>query len=88
MISFEIDGGFPRIRTLLRSLSIFACAESLGGVESLAEHPATMTHSSIPAEMRQKIGISEGLVRLSVGLETPDDLWADLEQALSAASLV
>jgi cystathionine beta-lyase/cystathionine gamma-synthase len=88
MISFEIDGDFSRIRTLLRSLSIFACAESLGGVESLAEHPASMTHSSIPPELRQKIGISEGLVRLSVGLEAPEDLWADLEQALQAASVV
>ena len=87
-ISFEIDGDFARIRAFLRSLSIFACAESLGGVESLAEHPASMTHSSIPPEMRQKIGISEGLVRLSVGLETPEDLWGDLEQALLAASAV
>jgi cystathionine gamma-synthase/cystathionine gamma-lyase len=88
MISFDIDGDFSKIRAFLRALSIFACAESLGGVESLAEHPASMTHASIPPELRQKIGISEGLVRLSVGLETPADLWADLEQALSAASAV
>jgi len=63
----------------------FACAESLGGVESLAEHPASMTHASIPAEMRAKIGISDGLIRLSVGLETEEDLWADLSQAVDAA---
>jgi cystathionine beta-lyase/cystathionine gamma-synthase len=88
MISFEIDGKFEQVRTMLQRLSIFACAESLGGVESLAEHPASMTHASIPVEMRQKIGISDGLIRLSVGLETEDDLWADLEQGLQAASVV
>jgi cystathionine gamma-lyase len=88
MISFEVDGGFARAETLLRRLSIFACAESLGGVESLAEHPASMTHASIPPEIRAKIGISDGLVRLSVGLEAEEDLWADLEGALSAASAV
>jgi cystathionine gamma-synthase/cystathionine gamma-lyase len=88
MISFEINGKFAQVRTLLQRLSIITCAESLGGVESLAEHPASMTHASIPAETREKIGILDGLVRLSVGLETEADLWADLQQALSAASAV
>src|SRR5439155_4310641 len=60
MISFEIDGGVERARAFLERLSIFACAESLGGVESLAEHPASMTHASIPPEIRAKIGISDG----------------------------
>ncbi len=86
MISFEIDGDFTRARTLLERLSIFTCAESLGGVESLAEHPASMTHASIPGDLRAKLGISEGLVRLSVGLEDEDDLWRDLANALSAAA--
>jgi cystathionine beta-lyase/cystathionine gamma-synthase len=88
MISFEVEGGITRARALLSRLRIFACAESLGGVESLAEHPASMTHASIPAELRAQIGISDGLVRLSVGLEAEADLWADLESALSAASTV
>jgi len=84
MISFDIDGGMVRARAFLERLSIFACAESLGGVESLAEHPASMTHASIPAEIRAKIGISDGLVRLSVGLEAVEDLWADIEAGLEA----
>jgi cystathionine beta-lyase/cystathionine gamma-synthase len=85
MISFEVDGGLGPAQKLLEKLTIFACAESLGGVESLAEHPASMTHASIPRELREKIGISDGLVRLSVGLEAEEDLWADLESALSHA---
>ncbi|HMJ53389.1 MAG TPA: PLP-dependent aspartate aminotransferase family protein [Polyangiaceae bacterium] len=88
MISFEVDGGLGRAQKLLENLAIFACAESLGGVESLAEHPASMTHASIPREIRDKIGISDGLVRLSVGLESEADLWADVESALSIASAV
>ena len=84
MISFDIDGGAARARAFLERLSIFVCAESLGGVESLAEHPASMTHASIPAEIRAKIGISDGLVRLSVGLEAVEDLWADIESGLEA----
>jgi cystathionine gamma-synthase/cystathionine gamma-lyase len=86
MISFEIRGAMPQARVFLERLSIFACAESLGGVESLAEHPASMTHASIPPEIRGKIGISDGLVRLSVGLESEEDLWTDLETALAAAA--
>jgi cystathionine gamma-synthase/cystathionine gamma-lyase len=86
MISFEIDGGMVRARAFLERLSIFACAESLGGVESLAEHPPSMTHASIPAEIRAKIGISDGLIRLSVGLEGIEDLWADIEAGLEVPS--
>ena len=88
MISFEIDGSFEQADAFLRKLSIFACAESLGGVESLAEHPASMTHASIPRELREAVGISDGLLRLSVGLEDEQDLWADLEAALEAATSV
>ena len=64
---------------------LFACAESLGGVESLIEHPAIMTHASIPPANRQKLGISDGLVRISVGIEHVDDLIGDLQQALERA---
>jgi cystathionine beta-lyase/cystathionine gamma-synthase len=84
MISMELEGGLERARRFLSALELFTLAESLGGVESLAEHPALMTHASIPAEIRHAIGISDGLVRLSVGIEDLDDLWADLEQALGA----
>lgn len=66
-------------------MQIFTCAESLGAVESLAESPAVMTHASVPPEMRAKLGISDSLVRLSVGIENIDDLIADLKQALEAA---
>jgi cystathionine beta-lyase/cystathionine gamma-synthase len=88
MISFEVEGGLGRAQKLLEKLRIFACAESLGGVESLAEHPASMTHASIPRELREQIGISDGLVRLSVGLEAEEDLWADIESAIAGASAV
>jgi cystathionine beta-lyase/cystathionine gamma-synthase len=89
MISFVIKGGkkppLERARQMLRSTELFACAESLGGVESLIEHPAIMTHASIPPANRQKLGISDGLVRISVGIEHIDDLLADLKQALERA---
>ncbi len=84
MISFIVKGGLPASRAFLSHLSIFSCAESLGGVESLAEHPAIMTHASVPAEQRAALGIDDGLVRLSIGVESADDLWADLEAALRA----
>lgn len=84
MISVEIKGGLDVSRRMLERLRIFACAESLGGVESLAEHPAIMTHASVPEEARRTLGISDGLVRLSVGLEGIEDLWGDIEQALAA----
>jgi cystathionine gamma-lyase len=73
------------IRRVLRAVRLFACAESLGGVESLVEHPAIMTHASIPKATREAIGITDGLVRLSVGIENVQDLIGDLEQALRAA---
>ena len=88
MISFELGGAMPQVRAFLGRLSIFACAESLGGVESLAEHPASMTHASIPPEIRAQIGISDALIRLSVGLEAEEDLWGDLDAALATARAV
>jgi cystathionine gamma-lyase len=86
MISFELKGSLDQAREFLRALRIFACAESLGGVESLAEHPAIMTHASVPAEARRALGIGDGLIRLSVGLEDRADLTADLERGFAAAS--
>jgi cystathionine beta-lyase/cystathionine gamma-synthase len=85
MISFELAGSLAEASAFLRALRIFACAESLGGVESLAEHPALMTHASLPAEARRALGIGDGLIRLSVGLEDPGDLVADLERGFAAA---
>ncbi|MBM4357629.1 MAG: cystathionine gamma-synthase [Deltaproteobacteria bacterium] len=83
MISCVVKGGVEPARRMLERLQIFACAESLGGVESLAESPAIMTHASIPAAQREALGISDGLVRLSVGIESVDDLWDDLTNALA-----
>lgn len=83
IVTFEIKGGLPAAKKFLERLNIFLLAESLGGVESLAEHPATMTHASIPKEELDKIGITEGLIRLSVGIEDKNDLINDLEQALA-----
>ena len=88
MISFDIAGGMPQAVAFLRALEIFACAESLGGVESLAEHPASMTHASLPAEARRAVGIGDGLIRLSVGLEDVRDLVADMERAFDAAARI
>lgn len=85
MISFVLKGGLEASRRFLSTLDIFACAESLGGVESLAEHPAIMTHASVPEAQRRALGIDDGLVRLSVGVEDLDDLWGDLARALDAA---
>ncbi|MFN3584491.1 cystathionine gamma-synthase [Phenylobacterium sp.] len=84
MITVVLDRDLDGTRRFLERTRLFTLAESLGGVESLIEHPAIMTHASIPAETRARIGISDGLVRLSVGVEDADDLMADLEQALSA----
>ena len=83
MISVEIKGGFEGAKKFLERTEIFYLAESLGGVESLIEHPAIMTHASIPPEVREEIGISDGLVRLSVGIEALEDLTDDLEKALA-----
>lgn len=82
MVSFEVADERMALRTLER-LKIFTLAESLGAVESLAEHPARMTHASIPKQERERTGVGDGLIRLSVGVEDADDLVADLENALS-----
>jgi cystathionine beta-lyase/cystathionine gamma-synthase len=82
MVSFELSGGQESASDFLKKLKIFEIAESLGGAASLVEHPATMSHASMPAAYRQKIGIGDDLLRLSVGLENIDDLLEDLEQAL------
>lgn len=81
MISFEVED-FNTVKNILKKLKIFTLAESLGGVESLVCHPATMTHASIPEEVRTKSGLTNGLIRLSVGIEDVDDLINDLNQAL------
>ena len=83
MVTAVLKGGLEPARTFLERCQLFSLAESLGGVESLIEHPAIMTHASIPPEIRAEIGIDDGLVRLSVGIEDLNDLLADLEQALS-----
>jgi cystathionine gamma-lyase len=82
MITFYIRGGLTSARRFLESVKVFALAESLGGVESLVEHPAIMTHASVPAATREALGIDDRLIRLSVGIETCSDLLADLDQAL------
>ena len=84
MLSFELKEEYD-IRTFFASLQLVALAESLGGVESLVCHPASMTHASIPPEVRQKIGITDGLIRLSVGIEAIDDILADIQQAIAAS---
>ena len=84
MIAFELKGGIEAGRRFMDALQLFARAVSLGDAESLAQHPASMTHSSYTAKERAHHGISEGLVRLSVGLEDVEDLLADVEQALNA----
>jgi cystathionine beta-lyase/cystathionine gamma-synthase len=86
MISFELKGGLGASRAFLAALRVFVCAESLGGVESLAELPAVMTHASLTPEARKALGIGDGLLRLSVGLEDAGDLRADLEAGFAAAA--
>ena len=83
MISVVLKGGLSSATSFLERTNIFSLAESLGGVESLIEHPAIMTHASIPAEIREEIGISDGLVRLSVGIESIEDLLEDIDNALA-----
>ena len=85
MISVVLKGDLAIARKFLERCELFALAESLGGVESLIEHPALMTHGSVPEEVRATLGIGDSLVRLSVGIEDPDDLIADLDTALAAA---
>ena len=86
MISFILDDRHD-YRVFFSSLKLIALAESLGGVESLVCHPATMTHASIPREIREKVGITDNLIRLSIGIEHIDDLLADLDQAIRAAEI-
>jgi cystathionine gamma-lyase len=83
MISLDLRTDLAGARRFLEAVRIFALAESLGGVESLIEHPAIMTHATIPAQTRSALGIGDALVRLSVGIEALEDLRADLEQALA-----
>ena len=85
MMSFVLKGGLDESRRFLSACQIFSLAESLGGVESLIEHPAIMTHASIPAAQRAALGISDGFIRLSVGLEDVEDLRGDLDRAFAAA---
>jgi cystathionine gamma-lyase len=85
MLAFTIRGGLPAASAFLKAMRLFACAESLGGVESLIEHPAIMTHASVPPEARAALGISDGFIRVSVGIEHVDDLRADLELGFAAA---
>ncbi len=85
MLAFVLRGGLPAARAFLSAVRVFACAESLGGVESLIEHPAIMTHASLPPETRERLGIADGFIRVSAGVEHADDLLADLERGLAAA---
>lgn len=87
MVSFELRGGTPAVETLAANLELFTLAESLGGVESLIAHPATMTHASMDATARAAAGIKDSLVRVSVGIESGDDLARDLTQALDCVAL-
>ncbi len=83
MVSVWLKGGFPEAKRFMERLELFTCAESLGGVESLANHPAVMTHASVPVERREALGVTGNLVRLSVGVEDVLDLWDDIQQALA-----
>jgi cystathionine beta-lyase/cystathionine gamma-synthase len=83
MVAFD-TGSLENAKKVLENVKILTLAESLGGVESLISHPASMTHAAVPYDTRQKLGITDGLVRVSVGIEDIEDLIADLDQALSA----
>jgi cystathionine gamma-synthase len=86
MISFELEGGAAHVPLFLESLQLFTLAESLGGVESLVAHPSTMTHAAMSEAEQRAAGIGPGLLRLSIGIEHPDDLLHDLAQALETVS--
>ena len=86
MISFELRENYD-IKKFFSSLHLVALAESLGGVESLVCHPASMTHASIPYEVRQQVGITDGLIRLSLGIENIDDILSDLQQAIEKSEV-
>jgi methionine-gamma-lyase len=83
MLSFEVRGGIEAGRRLMDSVRLCSLAVSLGATDTLIQHPASMTHACVPCNIRNKVGIKDGLVRLSVGIEDPEDIIADLEQALS-----
>ena len=83
MLSLELDGGEAAVRAFVDGLRCFTLAESLGGVESLVAHPATMTHAAMAPEVRAAAGISDGLLRLSIGIEALEDLREDLDDALA-----
>ena len=85
IVTFFVDGGLDETRAVMERCEVFTLAESLGGVESLINHPAIMTHASVPAERRERLGITDNLIRLSVGIEDVADLLADLEQALAGS---
>ena len=84
MICLYIKGGLSESKKFLKQLTLFTLAESLGGVESLIEHPAIMTHASVPVIERNELGITDNFIRISVGIEDVDDLKTDLKQALDA----
>jgi len=86
MLTFVIRGGLPAARAFLEAVRVFACAESLGGVESLIEHPAIMTHASVPRAAREALGIADGFIRVSAGIESVEDLVEDMERGFAAAS--
>jgi len=86
IVSFELKGGVANVSAFLRGLRCFSLAESLGGVESLIAHPATMTHAAMDEEARRRAGISDTLLRLSIGIEAKQDLIADLSAALARAA--
>ncbi len=88
MLTFVVRGGLEAATAFLRAVRVFACAESLGGVESLIEHPAIMTHASVPRETRERLGIADGFIRVSVGIENVEDLVEDLERGFAAARKV
>jgi cystathionine beta-lyase/cystathionine gamma-synthase len=84
MLSFEVES-FEKARAVLNRFKLMSLAESLGGVETLVCHPATMTHASVPPERRKAIGLSDSLIRISAGVEDVEDLEEDLDQALQSA---
>ena len=84
MVAFQVHGGEAEAFRFLNALQLIHLAVSLGGTESLAQHPATMTHADVPADEQPRMGITPALVRLSIGVEHPDDLITDLDQALAA----
>ncbi|MBV8404165.1 MAG: PLP-dependent transferase, partial [Gammaproteobacteria bacterium] len=88
MVTLELEGGHDAVREFVSGLECFSLAESLGGVESLIAHPATMTHAAMDAAARARAGLTDGLIRLSIGIESLEDLRADLARALARAARV